>query len=80
MRDELPLAIKSWERAVKVQPDHAPAVVALAKGYAQKDDAERGLEVIDAFSKRVTVSGKDVPPEVMVARSEVIALGNLATK
>lgn len=80
LRDELPLAIKSWERAIKLQPDHAPAVVALAKGYAQKGDAERGLEVIDAFSKRMTVSGKDVPREVTAARGEVIALGNLATK
>jgi Tfp pilus assembly protein PilF len=80
LRGELPLAIKSWERAVKLEPDHTPAVVALARAYAQKGDAERGLELLDAFSKRMSVRGKDVPHEVTVARGEVIALGNVATK
>ncbi|MGI8567444.1 MAG: tetratricopeptide repeat protein [Pyrinomonadaceae bacterium] len=80
LRDELPLAIKSWERTLKLEPDHTPAVVALARAYAQKGDAERGLELLDAFSKRMSVRGRDVPREVTLARGEVIALGNIATK
>lgn len=66
-RGEADLAIREWSRALAVQPDHADAVIALARAYAEDGSPERGVEVLDAF-----VARRGPSAEIMDARREIL--------
>ncbi|HYN84220.1 MAG TPA: tetratricopeptide repeat protein [Pyrinomonadaceae bacterium] len=78
LRGEAGLAIAEWTRALAGKPDHADAAAALARALAEDGDPERGLQVLDAFTKRAEGRGKPAPREIAVARGEIVAAMNLA--
>lgn len=78
MRGEAGLAIDAWTHALAHKPDHAEAAIALARALAEDGDPERGLSVLDAFSKRDARRGPEVPRSIEVARGEIVAALNLS--
>lgn len=71
-RGEADLAIREWSRALAVQPDHADAVLALARAYAEDGSPERGIAVLDAFIARRGPSADltDARREILAGNSE----------
>ena len=51
-RGEADLAIREWSRALLVQPDHADAALALSRAYAEDGNPERGIAILDAWTRR----------------------------
>ncbi|HEX8491420.1 MAG TPA: tetratricopeptide repeat protein [Pyrinomonadaceae bacterium] len=52
LRGEADLAIREWNRALSLQPDHADAALALARALAEDGNPQRAIAIIDAFNKR----------------------------
>jgi tetratricopeptide (TPR) repeat protein len=77
LRGEAGLAIREWTRTLSLQPNHTDAAVALARAYAEDGDAERGVNVLDAFAKRSTRRGGEAPSAIAIARGEIVAAGNI---
>ena len=71
LRGEADLAIRQWSRTLKLEPDHADAVAALAHAYADDGDVRRGLTVIDAYVARAARTGTIVPANITLARREL---------
>ena len=84
LRGEANLAIREWQRTLRLEPDHAEAAAALARAYAEDGEAERGLAVLDAFVTRSTRHGgsSGAPREIAQARREIVeaAAAALAAK
>jgi tetratricopeptide (TPR) repeat protein len=70
MRGEADMAIREWNRALIVQPDHADAAIALARAYAEDGNAQRGLAILDAFIAR-----RGSSPELTAARRDILLGG-----
>ncbi len=51
-RGEADLAIREWSRVLLVQPDHADAALALSRAYAEDGNPQRGIAVLDAWTRR----------------------------
>ena len=75
LRGEADLAIRQWRHTLALQPDHADAVAALARAYAEDGDARRGIAVLDAYAARSARTGAGVPVTVVHARRELIEAG-----
>ena len=71
-RGETELAIREWSRAIMLEPDHADAVIALARAYAESGSPARGLVVLDTFIERRGPSAEmmNVRREIMSANGE----------
>ncbi|MDQ3257905.1 MAG: tetratricopeptide repeat protein, partial [Acidobacteriota bacterium] len=78
LRGEAKSAMKEWEHALKLQPEHVGATVALARAYAEAGDAQRGLKMLDDFSSRMTRRAAVVPREIVIVRGEIIAALNVS--
>jgi len=72
LRGEANLAIREWQRTLRLEPTHAEAAAALARAYTEDGDANRGLAVLDNFAARSTRSGSGVPREIAQARRELV--------
>jgi len=72
LRGEANLAIREWQRTLRLEPTHAEAAAALARAYTEDGDARRGLAVLDTFAARSTRSGSGVPREITQARRELV--------
>lgn len=59
--DRFPEAVEKWDAAVKIKPDHAPALIALAGGYSDQGEYNRAVEFYDRALK-VDPKRKDVVP------------------
>jgi tetratricopeptide (TPR) repeat protein len=70
-RGEADQAIKEWSRTLVVAPDHADAAAALARAYAEDGSPERGLTVLENFTKRNGAS-----EELAQVRREILAAGS----
>jgi tetratricopeptide (TPR) repeat protein len=73
LRGEANLAIREWQRTLRLEPAHAEAAAALARVYAEDGDAGRGIVVLDNFVSRSTRTGAGVPREIAEARREIVA-------
>ncbi len=51
-RGEADQAIKEWNHTLVIAPDHALAAAALARAYAEDGSPERGLTVLESFTRR----------------------------
>jgi tetratricopeptide (TPR) repeat protein len=67
LRGEAALAIREWNRALALQPDHLDAALALARAYAEDGDPERAVSIIDSFTKRQGANDK-----LTAARREIL--------
>jgi tetratricopeptide (TPR) repeat protein len=78
LRGEANLAIREWQRTLRLEPAHVEAAVALARVYVEDGDAERGINVLDNFVSRSTRTGAGVPREIAEARRELVAAATAA--
>lgn len=75
LRGEADLAIREWQRTLRLEPAHAEAAAALARALTEDGDAKRGLAVLDNFIARSTRRGgssSGVPREITEARRELV--------
>ncbi|MFN2413618.1 MAG: tetratricopeptide repeat protein [Pyrinomonadaceae bacterium] len=77
LRGDAALAAAAWEHTLRLKPDHADAVVALARTLAEGGEEEKSLALLDAFGQRAQRRGAPVPREVTVARGEIVAEANV---
>ncbi|HEX8502519.1 MAG TPA: tetratricopeptide repeat protein [Pyrinomonadaceae bacterium] len=78
LRGDRALAAAEWGRTLRLKPDHAEAVAALARTLAEAGEDERALKLLDAFGTRAQGRGESVPREVTLARGEIVAAANVA--
>ena len=80
-RGEADQAIKEWNRALAIAPDHALAAAALARAYAEDGSPERGIAILERFTTRNGASEElaQVRREILAADSAGEAAGEPAT-
>jgi tetratricopeptide (TPR) repeat protein len=67
LRGEAALAMREWNRALAQQPDHADAVLALARAYSEDGNPQKAVALIDAFLAR-----RGVNKDLVAARREIM--------
>ncbi|HEV2761966.1 MAG TPA: tetratricopeptide repeat protein, partial [Pyrinomonadaceae bacterium] len=77
LRGEREQAAAEWLRALALDPGHAGAAVALARSYADGGEPERALKLLDNFNANLARRKAPAPPEVELARREIINTHNL---
>jgi tetratricopeptide (TPR) repeat protein len=75
-RGEAGPAIAEWTRALAHQPTTRTRPSPSRAPLAEDGDPDRGLLVLDAFSKRLASKGAPPPREIEVTRGEIVAAVN----